>query len=229
MTGETLDIIQHPSTNFGPRRDNARPSLVVIHYTAMSDAQSALNTLCSPENEVSAHYLISSKGDIYQMVDEDKRAWHAGAGCWKGITDVNSHSIGIELDNKGNHAFSEPQMSALEPLLSVILKRWNIAPSGVIAHSDLAPHRKIDPGKRFDWARLAKLGLAVWPDGKHGKGDWSQKARAFGYPLDGDQDEGTVNSVCFQAFRSRFRPWATGPEDAEDRRIMARLLAQMAP
>ncbi|GAA6208010.1 N-acetylmuramoyl-L-alanine amidase [Cognatishimia sp. WU-CL00825] len=226
MGSEAIDIIQYPSGNFGPRRENARPSLVVIHYTAMSDAQSALDTLCNPNTEVSAHYLIAADGRVFQMVDEAARAWHAGAGRWGDITDVNSHSIGIELDNKGDHGFSEPLMASLELLLEGVLKRWDIKPKGVIAHSDLAPQRKIDPGKRFDWARLAKRDLALWPDDKISTEEWAQSARTFGYPLDCDPDPEKANNLCFQAFRSRFCPWKTGAEDAEDRRIMARLVAQ---
>lgn len=221
-------IHQIPSPNFGPRKEGAKPSLIVLHYTAMQSAEAACGTLCNPETEVSAHYLISSKGVIQQLVAEEMRAWHAGAGQWGKITDVNSHSIGIELDNRGTHGFSNPQMDALEALLTGIMTRWSIPAQNVIAHSDLAPHRKIDPGPRFDWKRLARQGLAIWPDQKAAEGNWQEDATAFGYPtdLEGAKD---AAGACFQAFRSRFRPWATGPEDAEDRRIMARLVAQSTP
>ena len=229
MAPKAPEVIQTPSPNFGPRRDGARPSLIVLHYTAMETAEAACKTLSTPETEVSAHYLISNQGDIQQLVAENMRAWHAGAGCWKGITDVNSHAIGIELDNLGSHPFADAQMMALEWLLPQIMHRWSIPPINVIAHSDLAPHRKIDPGPRFDWKRLAHQGLAIWPDAKNADADWAVSAEAFGYPvreLAGCDDPRTS---CFQAFRSRFRPWAKGPEDAEDRRIMARLVAQTNP
>lgn len=136
------------------------PNLVVLHYTAMQSATDALARLCDPATEVSAHYLIGRNGELWQMVAEDQRAWHAGAGEWHGAGDINSRSIGIELDNGGDHPFSEPQMACLELLLTQILQRWSIPVEGVIGHSDMAPGRKIDPGPRFDWARLAKGGLA---------------------------------------------------------------------
>ena len=153
--------IWHPSPNFGDRRDGLLPTLVVIHYTAMDSAEAALTRLCDPVAEVSAHYLIGADGTVWQMVDEAARAWHAGAGDWLGQGDVNSRSIGIELDNRGDHPFSNPQMTVLETLLAEIMTRWHIPPDGVIGHSDSAPGRKFDPGPRFDWARLARQGLAV--------------------------------------------------------------------
>lgn len=152
--------LTHPSPNFGERKGGARPSLVVIHYTAMASAMAACERLCDPGAEVSAHYLIDYDGTVMSLVAEDKRAWHAGAGSWGEITDVNSHSIGIELQNTGFEPFGEPQMAALEGLLSEIMNRWGILPEGVIGHLDCAPGRKIDPGPRFDWARLNRLGLA---------------------------------------------------------------------
>lgn len=208
-------IIEHPSPNFGPRRDGLRPELIVLHYTAMDTAEAALERLCDPAPEVSAHYLICEKGRIFRLVDEERRAWHAGAGTWLGKSDINSRSIGIELDNRGTHPFSEPQMAALETLLPAIMTRWSIPASGVISHSDLAPGRKFDPGPRFDWQRLARQGLAIWPDNLPAQGSWPQAAAALGYD--------TENPEAFAAFRMRFRPWATGPQDAEDARIAARL------
>lgn len=132
----------------------------MIHYTAMDSAEAALARLCDPETEVSAHYLIGADGRVWQMVDEERRAWHAGAGEWQGRGDVNSRSIGIELDNRGTHPFAEPQIAVLERLLAGIMARWDIGPDGVIGHSDSAPGRKSDPGPRFDWARLERQGLA---------------------------------------------------------------------
>lgn len=150
----------HPSPNFGTRRDGLLPELIVIHYTAMSSASAALERLCDPEAEVSAHYLIEADGTLWQLVEEAERAWHAGAGNWLGRDDINSRSIGIELDNRGTHPFAEPQMATLEQLLPGIMSRWDIQPEGVIGHSDSAPGRKIDPGPRFDWLRLERQGLA---------------------------------------------------------------------
>jgi len=218
-------VISHPSPNFGDRRDGLRPELVVLHYTAMPDVEAALDRLCATEHEVSAHYLIARDGRLYRLVDEDKRAWHAGAGDWGGRGDVNSRSIGIELDNCGNSPYAEPQISQLELLLSDILGRWCIPPEGVIAHSDFAPTRKTDPGPRFDWRRLALQGLAVWPEaGAPGpdpdEAAFLAAARAFGYPA----AEGLAPLLA--AIRARFRPWARGPLDETDMAAITDLAAR---
>ena len=145
------------SPNHGDRRGGARPDLIVIHYTAMATAAAARDRLCDPAAEVSAHWLIDEAGEATALVPEDRRAWHAGAGAWGGASDVNSRSIGIELANPGDRPFPEPQMAALESLLAAIRTRWGIPPARVIAHSDMAPGRKTDPGPFFDWARLRGL------------------------------------------------------------------------
>lgn len=203
-------ILWQPSPNFGPRRQDARPDLIVLHYTGMPDGAAALDRLCDPGAEVSAHYLISEQGAVLQLVAEDMRAWHAGAGQWGGVSDVNSRSIGIELVNTGAHPFPEPQMTALEALLRAIARRWHIPPERVIAHSDLAPLRKSDPGRRFDWRRLARAGLSVWSDAAPGvAADWPgflEAAARFGYPVAQVPAEAVL-----AAFRLRFRPGATGP------------------
>ncbi len=129
----------------------------------MEGCDAARARLCDPAVEVSAHWLISETGEVEALVPETMRAWHAGAGEWAGMTDINSHSIGIELSNTGNQPFPEPQMATLETLLSAIMQRWAIPPHRVIAHSDMAPERKGDPGARFDWRRLALQGLSVCP------------------------------------------------------------------
>jgi N-acetylmuramoyl-L-alanine amidase len=205
------------SPNHGPRRDAARPDLVVIHYTAMTDAGAALARLCDPASEVSAHYLVGADGTVWALVPEDRRAWHAGAGAWGGAGDVNSRSIGIELDNDGTRPFAAAQMRALEGLLAGVLARWRIPPERVIGHSDMAPARKTDPGRRFDWRRLARAGLSVWPDdavvppaaGGFDPAAFVAAARRFGYP---DHPPG----VLLEAVRLRFRPWAAGVGDARD-------------
>lgn len=133
---------------------------MVIHYTVLTPAQAALERLCDPVHEVSAHYVIGEGGELWQLVAEERRAWHAGAGSWQGKDDINSRSIGIELVNDGASDFAAPQMTCLEQLLADIFTRWPIGPDGVIGHEDMAPGRKFDPGPRFDWARLARLGLA---------------------------------------------------------------------
>ena len=205
-----MDVKQHPSPNFGPRRDGLRPSLVVIHYTAMEDAAAALERLCDATAEVSAHYLISGQGCVTQMVAEDMRAWHAGQGEWAGQNDINSRSIGIELDNRGTHPFSEPQMSALETLLRGIMDRWGIPPAGVIGHSDMAPGRKMDPGPKFDWARLARQGMAslghVAPETAAPLPDnFIATARQAGFTAEAELE------TLLHTTRLRFAPWRRGP------------------
>ncbi|WP_443216529.1 N-acetylmuramoyl-L-alanine amidase [Rhodophyticola sp. CCM32] len=210
------------SPNFGARRDGLTPVLVVLHYTAMASCEAALRALCDPERAVSAHYLISETGQVLALVDEDKRAWHAGAGQWAGAGDVNSRSIGIELANNGATPFSAPQMDALEGLLAEILPRWHIPPQGVIAHSDMAPGRKIDPGPRFDWRRLAAAGLSVWPGSDTGPGispdpaAFAVQTTRFGYP-DCPED------LLLDTMRLRFRPWARGPLDGTDMALITDL------
>ena len=213
----------YPSPNFGDRRGGVLPSLIVIHYTAMASCAEARARLCAPEFEVSAHWLISETGVAEPLVDERFRAWHAGAGEWAGVTDVNSHSIGIELANTGSQPFSEPQMAALERVLAAAMARWAIPPARVIGHSDMAPQRKGDPGARFDWRRLALRGLSVWPSVVGGDGPELQHSLdAIGYPQ-------VAPAARLAAFRLRFRPMAQGPETAADRACaaaVARLMAQ---
>ncbi len=194
--------------------------MVVIHYTAMETTDTACARLCDAATEVSAHYLISEQGAVIQLVAEDMRAWHAGAGAWGDVDDVNSHSIGIELANTGCAPFPATQMNALEALLSGIMERWSIPAARVIAHSDMAPKRKFDPGPRFDWRRLALGGFSVWPDRAQAvSGAWVDfliYAGAFGYRCD-DKD------ALLAAFRLRFLPCKTGALDAVDIGVMKRL------
>jgi N-acetylmuramoyl-L-alanine amidase len=170
---------------------------------------------------------------VLSLVDESARAWHAGAGEWGGEGDVNSRSIGIELANTGREPFAEPQMEALERLLAGVLERHGLGPEAVIAHSDMAPDRKGDPGARFDWRRLAVQGLSVWPDLENappphlsptrGEGGASPQMagfladlRAFGYPEAAPDD-------LLTAFRLRFRPCGKGPLDGSDCAVAAGL------
>lgn len=215
------EAIWCPSPNFGPRRDGLKPELVVIHYTAMESAEAALARLCDPQAEVSAHYLIGKQGQLWQMVEQDQRAWHAGAGEWGGLDDINSRSIGIELDNTGDHPFSEPQIVVLEALLHRILKRWSLSATAVIGHSDMAPGRKVDPGPRFDWARLASLGLAratpaVSDESSEGA-EFSTLVAAAGYSAAASQDD------LLQALRLRHAPMRRGPLCAADMALLQAL------
>jgi N-acetylmuramoyl-L-alanine amidase len=203
---------------------------VVLHYTAMDSAEAALARLCDPLAEVSAHYLIGGDGRLWQMVAEEQRAWHAGAGSWAGQGDINSRSIGIELDNRGTHPFSEPQMAVLEVLLKQILTRWSIDPEGVIAHSDMAPGRKVDPGPRFDWARLASLGLArATPsvsEAAEAGADFTapnltssfiSRCAAAGYSAESSPE------ALLEALRLRYAPMRQGPCCAADMALLQAL------
>lgn len=198
--------------------------MVVLHYTAMADCHGARAWLCNPESQVSAHYLISAQGEVIQMVEEKDRAWHAGAGAWGGCDDINSKSIGIELANDGFSPFAAAQMDALEELLSGIMVRWSIPPGRVIGHSDMALGRKVDPGLRFDWRRLALSDLAVWPefvvDGPVDIAVFQRLASQFGYVA--TETKGAV----LAAFRLRFRPGEVGPLDATDMAMIGDLAAR---
>ena len=209
------------SPNFGPRRDGAVPDIIVLHYTAMPDWRAARDWLCNPDAEVSAHYIISEQGDVVQLVDEDQRAWHAGAGSWGNISDVNSRSIGIEMNNDGASPFAAPLMDAVERLVAQILDRWAIPAHRVIAHSDLAPGRKTDPGARFDWARMERRGLAVCAHAGQGikvdEAAFLDDLAAIGYSIHYDPN------VALQAFRLRHRQGHVGPLDGLDCALAADL------
>lgn len=188
----------------------------------MRGSEDALARLCDPDAEVSAHYVIAPDGRFWQLVAEDQRAWHAGAGGWAGQSDINSRSIGIELVNSGAQPFPEPQMACLEGLMRGVMARWDIPAHRVIGHSDMAPERKQDPGPRFDWRRLARLGLAIWPEGDGAECDLQRSLDQIGYPP-------AAPDKRLQAFRFRFLPSATGPETAQDRRRASYIAAaQMA-
>lgn len=199
---------QAPSPNFNER---ALPvSMVVLHYTGMESAQVALDRLCSEEAGVSAHYLIDEAGTVTQMVAEERRAWHAGKSYWRGITDVNSASIGIELVNPGHEfgyrPFPDAQIEALLPLLGDIVKRHDIARANVVGHSDVAPARKDDPGELFAWERLAEHRLALpVPRVDPGKalyendGAFFLALERFGYDI-------ADGHAAVRAFQRRWRP-----------------------
>jgi N-acetylmuramoyl-L-alanine amidase len=223
---QAMDYIDTPSPSFDER---ALPvSMVVLHYTGMQDAASAIARLSDQEAKVSCHYLVSEDGKIVRMVDESKRAWHAGSSFWRGITDINSASIGIEIVNPGHELgyrpFPEEQMAALVPLVADIVKRHKIPRANVVGHSDVAPARKKDPGELFDWQRLGKLGLALarptkslmdplWTDG-----GFLLALERFGYDV-------SDRLAAVVAFQRRFRPeLIDGTIDGECRAILLSLL-----
>jgi len=216
-------ITQHPSPNHDAR---ARPlSHIILHYTDMADAEAALTRLCDADAKVSAHYFIHRGGEIMQLVDDERRAWHAGVSYWRGETDMNSASLGIELDHNGHDengrmaAFPAAQMQALVWLLEALTARHDIAPQNILGHSDIAPGRKIDPGEAFDWAALHKAGFGLWLDDvktedvaplAEGSEDKAvaplQKAlAAFGYQIEADGFYGPQTAAVISAFQRHFR------------------------
>ena len=219
-------IVDTPSPNHDER---ALPvSMVVLPYTGMQDAASAIARLADPGARVSCHYLIAEDGQIVRMVPEDRRAWHAGRSWWRGVTDVNSASIGIEIVNPGHEfgyrPFPEEQIDALVPLLSDIKQRHGITRGNVVGHSDIAPQRKQDPGELFPWGRLARLRLALprpaknlmdprWTDG-----GFLLALERFGYDV-------SDKLAVVVAFQRRFRPdLIDGEIDGECRAILLGLL-----
>ncbi|MDJ0922436.1 MAG: N-acetylmuramoyl-L-alanine amidase [Henriciella sp.] len=165
-----MEIEVHASPNFNQRK--AAIDMLVLHYTGMETGQAALERMCDPAAEVSAHYMVWEDGRVFQLVPEEKRAWHAGVSTWQGDEDLNSRSIGIEIVN-GGHDFPLPggvlppyptaQIEALIDLVQGILARWDIPAHRIVGHSDIAPARKDDPGEHFPWDRLARAGVGLWP------------------------------------------------------------------
>ncbi|MGY0560571.1 N-acetylmuramoyl-L-alanine amidase [Luteimonas sp. A277] len=200
--------------------DVRRPTLIVVHFTQQGSVEESLHTLrtANSHGRVSSHYLVGKDGSLYQLVADEHRAWHAGAGSWRGMSDVNSFSLGIELDNNGSEPFTEPLVDTLLVLLEDLTDRWGIARENVIGHSDLAPARKVDPGPLFPWKRLHDAGFGIWPDPAlmvdPPEGfDPMQALQLIGYPV--DAPEATI-----RAFRHRFRGLQGMELDAEDLRIL---------
>lgn len=242
-----------PSPNHGERRGVVQPDCIILHYTGMASAGAALDWLANPASQVSCHYFVFEAGEIVQMVPEARRAWHAGVSRWHEATDLNSHSIGIEIANRGHDlsaspprphaypAFPARQIAAIIRLVADIKARHGIADARILAHSDIAPGRKVDPGERFPWAKLAAAGLGIWPDAATrrsaarlrrpglGPGDcgtavvaMQSALAAFGYalPLTGTYDQRTIDVVS--AFQRHWRQRRVdGRFDAETAAILA--------
>ena len=216
-----------PSPNWDERK--LPISMVVLHYTEMEGADAALERLTNPEAKVSAHYLISEAGEVIRLVDEDKRAWHAGISFWRGHRDVNSASIGIELDHPGHalgyREFSEAQFNALVPLLARITKDHGIPRANVVGHSDVAPARKIDPGELFPWERLAEYKLCLAHPDKLEAGDPFDNDAAFYLALERFGYDVTDGHKAVEAFQRRWRPEKIdGEVDGQVRAILFKLL-----
>jgi len=221
-----LPMIETPSPNYDER--SLPITMLVLHYTGMPDAASAINWLANQESKVSAHYVVTEDGQIIRMVDETKRAWHAGRSHWRGIDDVNSASIGIEIVNPGHEwgyrPFPEAQMGSLIPLVYDITQRHRITRGNIVGHSDIAPARKQDPGELFPWGQLARLRLALprptknlmdphWTDG-----GFMLALERFGYDI-------AEPEAAVIAFQRRFRPERIdGVIDGECRAILLALL-----
>ncbi len=217
-------MIASASPNFDARPPGADIDMLVIHYTGMIDADAALDRLCDPGAKVSAHYLIDEDGGVTALVDEADRAWHAGVAWWRGETDINGRSIGIEMVNPGHdlsyRPFTEAQMTALEALARDILARHPIPPRNVVGHADVAPTRKQDPGELFPWHRLSQARIGLWPDeaGPIAEADVAAGLADFGY-------ETTNLHDTLIAFQRHFRPRVVdGVADAETRAHLGSLL-----
>lgn len=221
-----------PSPNFG---DRTLPiTMLVMHYTEMKPVETALDRLTDPEAGVSAHYLITEEGEVIQLVSEAKRAWHAGASYWRGIKDVNSASIGIELDhpghdpaNGGYRGFTDAQFEALVPLVARIVKDYDIARANVVGHSDVAPLRKTDPGELFPWERLSEYGLCLPTPARFEKGDPFDNDGAFLLALERFGYDITEGIKAIEAFERRWRPERiAGKPDAQLGAILWQLLLE---
>ncbi|MDD9900211.1 MAG: N-acetylmuramoyl-L-alanine amidase [Alphaproteobacteria bacterium] len=159
-----MNIVDTPSQNFEPRRNGMTPRILILHYTEYPTGAAWLEAALPPESKVSAHYMIDYDGTVHRMVDESMRAWHAGVSHWEGETDINSLSVGIEIQNDGKEPYPDTQLDTLTALCTDIITRHGILPRHVLAHSDIAPTRKPDPGPHFPWVRLAKDGIGLWVD-----------------------------------------------------------------
>lgn len=227
------------SPNHTERRGTDRPDMVVLHYTGMKSCAAAIARLCDPAAEVSAHYVVDLSGEIYALVDEERRAWHAGRGAWGAVADVNSHSIGIEIVNPGHELgyppFPEPQMRSVEWLVSAAMDRWRISPGRVVGHACIAPGRKIDPGEKFDWRRLARQGLAVWldslpADAAPADADRFRKAAAnIGYPVPKELGWSDELENVRRSFAMRFLPHRVQARPSASDVIHAERIAEKWP
>lgn len=227
-----VDVRRSP--NADDRPDGCGIDCLILHYTGMQSGEAALQRLTDPGAKVSAHYLVDEDGAVIRLVEEHLRAWHAGISCWQGRERLNDCSIGIEIVNPGHEwgyrPFTEAQYRALEQLLPMISGRWNIPKSRVLAHSDIAPDRKEDPGELFNWQRLAATGIGLWPEDGPGEprsvAQVQAELRVIGYavPTHGDLDQATRNVVV--AFQRRFRPACIHGE--LDQQTLARLDGALA-
>jgi N-acetylmuramoyl-L-alanine amidase len=229
---------RYRSPNFNNRAGGQVPSMLLLHYTGMQTAKAALERLCDPAAEVSSHYVVDEKGKVYHLVEDEKRAWHAGKSHWAGETDINSASIGIEIVNPGHEfgykPFPERQIASLVKLCAALMIRYAIAPHRVLAHSDVAPARKIDPGHLFPWEVLAREGIGLWPVPNDmdlaAASDLVQSPESFhallcGYGYDYTLEAGEIIRAFHRHFApEKFKNWDDTP-DTPDILSCARLLS----
>jgi N-acetylmuramoyl-L-alanine amidase len=222
-----VEIIHHPSPNCDSR-DGQAVDMLVLHYTGMPTAEDALNHMSNPEAKVSAHYMIDEGGKITQLVDESERAWHAGVSYWRGNTNINHRSVGIEIVNPGHEfgyrLFPDKQMNVVKWLSFTIMQRHQIPARNVVGHSDIAPERKEDPGELFDWLLLAREGIGLWSDSIEREASLHHDAalEEFGYNPDTERHE------VYLAFQRRFCPSRmTGEWNNECQHILNALMAQI--
>jgi N-acetylmuramoyl-L-alanine amidase len=216
-----------PSPNHDARPADEPVDILVLHYTGMRTGAAAIERLCDPASRVSSHYVVEEDGVVWRLVPEERRAWHAGVSFWRGHQMLNGRSIGVEIVNPGHEwgyrAFPPAQMEAVRDLCAGILTRHPIPARNVVAHSDIAPDRKEDPGELFDWPALAAAGIGFWPDfpSAHATDRADPAAlRAdlaeIGYPVPADTQGVEAFAVLLRAFQRRWRPQAvTGLADAE--------------
>lgn len=241
-----MNIIQKPSPNFDERSEGVKADLLVMHYTGMKTGKEAIERLCDPEAKVSSHYVVEEDGRIFQLVDENKRAWHAGISSWGGREKVNDFSIGVEIVNPGHEfgyrPFPAVQMQSVVALCKEIVARHKIEPKRVVGHSDIAPARKEDPGELFDWGLLARNGVGLFPEIPHAPreplfeiGDRNEQIARFqagmaefGYSLKADGLFGTKTEFAVRAFQRHFDPMGlSGVWTNRCDAILAELLTKM--
>jgi N-acetylmuramoyl-L-alanine amidase len=225
------------STNFNRRPAGQTINTLIIHYTGMMTAAAALDRLCDPTAEVSAHYLIDENGVAWQLVAEEQRAWHAGVSIWRGERDINGCSIGVELAHPGHEfgyrPFPARQIDSLVDLCQGLLTRHPITAARVLGHSDVAPGRKQDPGEAFPWRQLAEAGIGLWPDAASPLTLPLAQTQAllgqFGYSVVANGRASTTTSQVLSAFQSHFRPWrVTDQADGDTTARLASLVHQIS-
>ena len=224
----SIALVETPSDNNDDRPHGTVIDILLLHYTGMKSAGDALERLCDPAARVSAHYMVDEDGTVYRLVQEARRAWHAGISFWNGARDINARSIGIEIVNPGHEwgyrPFPAAQMRAVTKLSQDIVERHAIPAERVLAHSDVAPTRRQDPGERFDWQGLARDGVGLWPSSVAATDETVGDLLArYGYETGTDE----VTTASIAAFQRRFRPSRIdGVSDRETAGLLAALCRQ---